>query len=175
MKLWTFHKPDFSITEGRVDHTKSSYFQTVAGVPDAYCELWKRVGTDQIIWCFTSRKEAETGMCEVEWSLDVPDSDILAFVDGFVWNRILEIRCHVPRRLYQHWRSEALSLYPNNLQERDKFVDAKTEDYWSQEPPEDGWWSCLFVDDPAGEAVSALIRHPVPEEWVMSHIASHSN
>lgn len=36
MKLWTWHKPDFSLVAGHVDHSKSEYFQTVKGIPEAY-------------------------------------------------------------------------------------------------------------------------------------------
>lgn len=39
MRLWTWHKPDFSLLDGQVNHERSEYVQTILGVREAYHEL----------------------------------------------------------------------------------------------------------------------------------------
>jgi hypothetical protein len=36
MQLWTWHMPDFSLLDGRVEHDRSKYVQMVAGVREAW-------------------------------------------------------------------------------------------------------------------------------------------
>ena len=92
MQLWTFQGVGFSLHDGHVNHELSEYVREVEGVRDAYLELAKRLGTDQLIWCCSVR-EPHPLKDRVEWVIDVPVSEILAFVDDFVWNRILGIDC----------------------------------------------------------------------------------
>jgi hypothetical protein len=47
MKLWTWHKPDFSLLGGHVDHKRSEYVQTVERVAEAYRELAARISTPE--------------------------------------------------------------------------------------------------------------------------------
>ena len=91
MRLWTYHKPDFSLTSGRVDLSRSDYFRCMPEIPGAYAELARRVGTDQIIWCYVRPDEYNNipELTCVEWALDVPDDQVLAIIDSFVWERII--------------------------------------------------------------------------------------
>ncbi len=166
--LWTWQTPDFSLLTGRVDHEKSEYVQTVRGVREAYVELAHRLGTDQLIWCYTVSDEYDSlpGNTRVEWVLDVPVSSVLAFVDAIVWNRILGIECGFPRRWELEWRSEAIQVHPDNVRARDRFVDERRRAFWDQPQPKGGWWENLFVDQQAAECVAALLIHPIMEEWV---------
>ena len=86
MELWSYHSPEFSLLQGRVDPTKSKFAQDY---PDAYQKLCECLGTDQIVWCCTSRDDwpQKTGYCE--WALDVPNGDFFRIVDYMVWNGIL--------------------------------------------------------------------------------------
>jgi hypothetical protein len=155
MKLWTWQSPDFSLTEGHVIPERSDYFQTVLGIPKAYRRLWKRFGTDQIIWCYTNADaHYKSPIVETEWSLDVPDAQVLAFVDDLVWNRILGIKCALPRPLCRDWTEEQVAAF------------------WARKAPPGGWWNCLFVNHGKGDSTSALIRHPIPQEWVISCLTS---
>ena len=171
MRVWTWHKPDFSLLDGQVNHERSEYVQTVLGVREAYHELVKRLGTDQFIWCHTkpNQRIILPHDSEVEWILEVPSTEILAFTDDVVWNRILGIRCGLPRELERMWKNESLKCHPYDSVARDRFVKSRRDAFWNQTPPPGGWWDCLFVDERSDEFVSAIVPHPVRNEWVVSH------
>lgn len=169
VQLWTWHTPDFSLTEGFVDCTKSRYYQETEGVAEAYCELFSRLETDQIIWCYTSCDEHKsTGLAKVRWALEVPGSEVFRYVDEIVWNRILGIECQLPLRLYYEWKDKAIRRHPNDHKARRIFHKEKSTEFWSREPPQNGWWDSLFVDKSEGEEIWALLQHPIPSAWVKS-------
>lgn len=169
MRLWTWHKPDFSLFDGHVDHELSEYVRTVNGVREAYNNLADRLGTDQLIWCYTkpNQRIILPHHSEVEWILDVPTVKILAFIDDIVWNRILGIRCGLPRELERKWKDESINRHPYDPNAAHKFVKSRRDEFWSQSTPPGGWWSCLFVNERSDEFVSAIIPHPVQDEWVV--------
>jgi hypothetical protein len=171
VKLWTWHKPDFSLLKGRVEHERSEYVQSVGGVRDAYRELAARIGTDQFIWCYTvpNQRIISAAHMEVEWVLDVPPEAILRFVDDLVWNRILGIRCALPPSMRFTWKQQALRRFPNDITARRESEQQQEEAFWTQPPPSESWWDNLFVEQQAKQLVSALVRHPVEPEWVLSN------
>jgi len=147
----------------------SPYAETVPGILEAYQRVWERVGTDPIIWCWTKTEgHLNVNSNEVRWELDVPNTDILALVDDYVWNRILKINCHPPRRLYYEWREKSLELFPHDASARERFLDDQHRLYFAEEPPTGDWWNHVFVDCTDGDSTSAIIRHPVKPEWVLS-------
>ncbi len=164
MQLWTWHEPDFSLVEGKVNHERSEYFTTVCGVPEAYQELCKRLGTDQFIWCYTRGNEHNQlpSQTRIEWVLEVPKSEFLAIVDSFIWNRVLGEKCWPPESLKLKWKQEAIT---RGCAEH---FDQQIQAYHAQAPPQGGWWALLFIDDPTAEGANVLIRHPVPRPWVKS-------
>lgn len=171
MNLWTYHPPDFSLTEGRVDHQRSEYFRDVNGLPEAYRELCSRIGTDdQIIWCYT-RDDGymPTGIPRVEWALDVPMTAIIRFVDEIVWNRILGNRCTLPRSLYHEWKDEAIRMHPGDRDAQKAFIQRREEEFWRAPAPHGDWWDSLLVEAQTGESISALIHHPVDRRWIKGH------
>lgn len=169
MKLWTWHKPDFSLLAGRVDHNRSEYVQTVEGVRDAYRELAARIGTSQLVWCNTVPGQRIVLTChtDVEWILDVPRKSILQFVDDIVWSRILGIRCALPSEIRYRWREEALHYFPKDGAPRKRFLAEKENSFWTVLPPGKSWWDSLFVRVRASPYVSALVPHPVAADWVL--------
>lgn len=100
MRLWTHHPEAFQLNDAdlRIDPTMGKYWQYQA-TNFRYREvlpiLIKLIGTDQFIWCCTVRgqfKRTTSKKDLVEWELDVPAPQILAFYrasvwDGIVWNR----------------------------------------------------------------------------------------
>ena len=168
MKLWTWHKPDFSLVAGRVDHRKSEYFQT-DGIPEAHATLAACTGTDQIIWCYTLPNQRPILPCrtEQEWFLDVPPEEILCFVDEIVWNRVLGIRCAVPNGLRFRWKNEAIARFPHDIDARHKHQEELADQFWDQSPPGRTWWESLFVEPQPGETISALVRHPIRHLWIL--------
>jgi hypothetical protein len=171
MRLWTWHKPDFSLLDGHVDHKLSEYVQKVDGVREAYLNLSSHLSTDQFIWCYTkpNQRIILPHHSEVEWILEVPTVKILAFIDDIVWNRILGIRCGLPRELELRWKDESISRHPYDPNAAHKFVKLRRDEFWNQTAPLGGWWSLLFVDERSDEFVSAIVPHPVHNDWVVSN------
>lgn len=168
MKLWTWHKHRFSLIDGCVDHERSEYVQTVPGVRQAYRELAYHIGTDQIIWCYTSPVQYIQLSChtEVEWVLDVPSKQILRFVDDIIWNRIIGRRCALLPLMRFQWKDEALRRFPHDPAARRQYEQEQEDLFWDQKAPGGNWWNCLFVKPQAKPYVSTLVRHPVKPEWV---------
>jgi hypothetical protein len=165
MLLWSWQKPDFSLTSGSVDHSKSEYYKTVRGIPAAYAELAKRLDTQDIVWCYVRHDDYDSSSeaTRVEWALDVPDELILAIVDTFVWDKIIGQKTF-PSMLRSRWISEA----PIQEPARSAYLEQQLNDYHSQPEPIDGWWSRLFVTDTTIEGATVLLKHPVPESCVVS-------
>lgn len=97
MKLWTHHPSTFRLNDPdqRIDWTRGDYWDTEMG-GFRYLEvlpmLQVRLGTSQFIWCCTTRGEfirTSTSIDLVEWELDVPFAEILAFYRSSVWEDIL--------------------------------------------------------------------------------------
>jgi hypothetical protein len=169
MQLWTWHKPDFSLLEGRVDHEKSEYVQTVEGVREAYRELVKRIGTDQFIWCYTKSNQRIVlpHHTEKEWILEVPSTKILKFVDDIIWNRILGIKnFDPPAELKRKWKEKSIARYPYDPVASKKLAKSWNDEFYNQEPPTGNWWDNLFVCERSDECVSALIPHPIKHSYV---------
>ncbi len=119
MKLWTYHPSTFRLDdpEARIDPTKGLYWNdTTTRYRDVLPRLQVLLGTDQFLWCCTTkgcfiRPSKEIDL--VEWELDVPPSEILAFYSVPVWEDIV------------HGRSEAWdNLVIKNVQAANKDVDA---------------------------------------------------
>ena len=170
MRLYTVHGQDFFLDQGHVDHSKSEYYCTVAGVPCAYRELHKRIGTSQVIWCELDR--ADTPPSKVQWEIEVPECAIITFVDNLVWNKILHRRCQLPHSLYVKLYTRALDQEPHDS-ERTREVEARlTEEFWDSLGTGQELWDRLLLEAPPGDtgSASALIRHPVPPEWVIGRL-----
>jgi len=153
MKLWSLHDPSFSLTDGKVIHSRSTYYTGVNGVKDAYHKLWIKIGQPdgQIVWCYTVRDHIPcTGIVKLLWCLEVPSDEILRCIDDIVWNKIIgQNQVALPRHL-QH--------------------------EWSRQPITGDWWDELFVSDNApGLLRNALIRHPVAEDYVTARLEWHIN
>ncbi len=170
-KLWTLHPPCFSLTKGRVDHKESENYCDLPGAKEAYHELWSRqqILDGQVVWCYTDESliRKTGGIEKIKWELSVPDSKIICFIDDLVWNRILGKRYRVPDKMRQ-WDDEALKKYPNDLNARKDYKGYLEESFWNREPVSGSWWCELFTENTCnGE--SALIRHPIPCEWIIGH------
>ncbi len=169
ISLWTIHSPDFDLSSGLVDHSKSEYYLTVPGVRQAYHELWRRLNTPkgQIIWCYTENDNiTKSGTEKILWELQIPHKKVLCFLDSLIWNRILGIRCGVGNTLRRKWMKEANEKCPDDSH---SYFEKCVEDFWGQKPKTGSWWDELFVQR-TGECVDAIIHHPVPEYFIKKRI-----
>ncbi len=164
MKLWTWHGTDFSLTCGRVDHSLSQYYNCMPSIPPAYAELARRVGTDQIIWCYARPDPDEyEDLKQIKWVLDVSDDRILAIISSPIWERIICTKA-LPPALREKWKCEA---FQGKHDDSEAYIEEKSEEYFSQPPPEGGWWTDLFISDIGAEGARVLLKHPIPDSWVV--------
>ena len=90
------------------------------------------------------------------WVLEIPEDHIICRVDDFVWNKIIGQPCGQPPQCRS--RCENLSKSCNGL------LRMREE---RQTPNAGGWWDELIVNDGSGGYFrSALIRHPVRDDWI---------
>jgi|SRR6185437_14135601 len=166
--LWSFHPPGFSLLDGRVKPDLSGY-RDDSQIMAAYAELKSQLGTDQIIWCYTRKAGfRETSRQMVEWALQVPLKNVVAFYDSVVWARIIgKTPCTMPEDQRRQLRNDALRHYPNDPKRRREYEDARTAGIWNEPAPAGGWWSKLFVDHPNRSGIDALISHPIDNSWLL--------
>ena len=167
--LWTIHSPDFDLTAGKVDHSKSKYYLSVSGVKEAYHELWRRLNTPegQIIWCYTERDDiVRTGEEKIRYEMKIPHENVICFLDSLVWNRILGIKCGVGNKMRRQWKEEGIEKCPNDYH---SYIEKRYEEFWNQKPKTGSWWDELFVQN-IGECIDAIIHHPVHENFVKEQI-----
>lgn len=170
MHLWSLQTPNHDLTSGRVDHTKSEYYNRVPTAKEAYNELWKRLEMPdgQIVWCYTDNpKIAKNGNEMIMWELDVPRDSIICFLKSEDWDRILHGNQIVPTKTMNHqWLAQGVAEDCDDLP---AYVEQKKQDFCSRKPDTGSWWDCLFVDGP-GASISAIIDHPVPDRFIKRKI-----
>jgi hypothetical protein len=161
MVLWTWQGPGFDIHQGAVDAGKSEY----AGNPEylpACREIADHLGTDQFIW---ASRERRPRVGRVGYQLDVPEDEVLAVIDGFLWNRRLGNRVQPPECEERKWKLEADERHPADGRARRAYCDEKREEYWRTPLPE-GWLELAIQRGPESEDPQCLLLFPIPQAWV---------
>lgn len=179
MRLWTWQKKGFSITDPnvRVDSRTYSPYYNDPAFPEAkkaYEELWKQLRTCQFHWCFTDGKEAKSGGNKEEcrgsvlWEFKVQEGEIFRIVCSAAWNWILR-RKAIPQKFLDLWREEAHEQASRFQQIKDK-LEQDFRNYWTSKT-EETLWESLFLDkfifkdtflyDTIKDCVQILVRHPV--------------
>jgi|GEM_PF-5141345 len=153
MKLWSLHDPAFSPTRGRISHSLSPHYPNDMTIKHAYHKLWSKIGEldGQIVWCYTVNQHIpRTGIRKLLWCLDVPDDDVLCVVDDIAWNKIIgKGQISLPRRFRQEW---------------------------NRQPKTGDWWDELIVADNTPAFLrTALIRYPLPQNFVVEKLDWQSN
>jgi hypothetical protein len=101
MRLWTYHPPDFRLDDpgcAGIDPSRGPYWNdaTLPGYKSALTALQALLRIDHSpLWCYTcagcwSRHLPDPS--RVEWLLDVPAVQVLAFVREPLWDAILQGR-----------------------------------------------------------------------------------
>jgi hypothetical protein len=163
MRLWSYHAEDVSLTEGRVDPSRSEFARQFRA---AYEELWRRVRTDQLVWCFVAR---DPWAGRVEWELEVPRERFLRIVNNWVWAGIRGEHAG-EIMLPDHWRfqmqTEALRRFPDSPGDQARWYDGEAEKLLR--PPGQCPWDALFVTDVDPASTSVLLDHPIDARWVLA-------
>ncbi len=173
MKLWTIHDTyDFKLSEGHVDHSKSDYYNNTPGVKEAYHQLWPliRMPDGQIIWCYTRKKDIpQTGTPKIMYSLKVPEYSVIKYIDDIMWNCILGIRVCLTPSYKRNIRVKANAKFPNDPRKRRIFEKELEKEFWENKPPAEELWDNLLLDK-AVDGSPALLKHPIPDDWIIESI-----
>lgn len=153
MRLWTWHRPEFPLIEGRVDISRSEYADNPR-IMAAYKEVADRIGTDQIIWCYTVPDQRIQLPCHthVEWVLDVPRDKILCFVDEIIWGVIRGEQVALPDER-RRWRNEAIARSPDDPGAWRHYEEQQKARFFASLPPAKDCWEHLFVNEQASPTI----------------------
>ena len=179
LPLWSWHTPDFSLTEGTVEHQRSRYYKT-PGVSKSYKELSKQLikrfklepeQADQFVWCYTepNAESPAPDTIKVEWQLEVPEDRVLAKVCSAVWHCI--VWCNggerglvgTPPKKYQPLWAGIAQRSGCGLKWDD--FNKGFYDFWYNKTDEE-LWDALFLDRIHGECTHILLQHPLEGKWV---------
>jgi len=166
MRLWSYHAKEFLLTEGRGDPSRSD---SAKRYPAAYQELWRRVGTDQLVWCCPSNARREIWGGRIEWELEVPPERFLKIVNDWVWAGIPgepARGCWVPVDLRFQMQTEAMQRFPDSPGDQARWYEGEVEKLLR--PPGQCPWDALFVTDVDAASTSVLLRHPIDPCWVVA-------
>ena len=103
VRLLTWQGSGFDICSGeaRYDRRKARYYNDpdLPGAKEAYERLFRELGTDQFVWCYT--REPCPPDKGTRRALRVPVACVLRFVDSLAWNRILGVQGVFPPALHR--------------------------------------------------------------------------
>ncbi len=170
MKLWTIHDTyDFKLSEGHVDHSKSDYYNNTLGVKEAYPQLWSLIGIPdgQIIWCYTRKEDiCITSEPIIMYTLEVPEDSVITYIDDIMWNCILGKRPRLTLSYRRPIEAEAGKKFPKDPYKRRNLEKELVNEFWENKPPAGELWEKLRLDK-AVDSSSALIKHPIPDDWII--------
>ncbi|MDB5291797.1 MAG: hypothetical protein JWL69_3038 [Phycisphaerales bacterium] len=171
MKLWTWQTSGFNICRDHVVLGKSHFHNHADGIPQKYQRVFKRLGTRDVVWCFTVETDWKSNQTTVDhrvcWTLDVPTDEIASFVDDWLANRLQEGKPCPELETWRNWRRESVQQHPKRIDRQDQFIDAKLKGQAGATLAAEEGWHGIFLDEPeAAEHVSALVRCPIDPKWL---------
>ena len=185
MRLWTWQKKGFLLDSGRVESLRNSgYLNDFSrGFADrllmlrAYVRFWEFLESDQILWCYTDRREAISakdqdhfwcGACQL-WEIDVPPEKA-NLICGVGWHWMLTRReCAAPSR-FESLRIKMLELHltlasNHRHYDRDRFY-SDFNAYWAGKT-QDELVEGLFAPNACYECAQAVVLHPIDKKWIV--------
>ncbi len=176
--LWTWQTFDFPPPFHRVDRSKSDFFTRPAcpSIRRAYTELDKLLSlpighTGQFIWCYTTDSWGDPWYDRYLWSIDAPEQNILAYVNGPIWEHLIGSKS-VPRSLREGWERDLWSR--QIVEERyHEEMARKEREYHESFPPREACLDLLLNPSGPGEEVCALVAVPVDTSWIRLHSRWH--
>jgi len=178
MRLWTWQKKGFLLDSDRVESLRNSAylndfsraFADRLMMLKAYVKFWELLDTDQILWCFTDKKEAvnangDSWCAESQlWEIEVPD-DKVKLICGVGWHWMLAKReCAAPSRfedLFVQMMSLLLTRY-----NRDVFF-SDFNAYWANKT-DDELARDLLVQSTCYGCAQAVVFHPIDRDWIVN-------
>jgi len=169
MRLWTWQNPDFSLAnkQQKVQSLEYSYYLNAPTISKkakerhkvAYQKVWERLGTDQILWCFTQYEVAVNKLSSIKefeeirgcllWELDAPEDKIIRYCNA-AWECL---RSGKPNHPF-----DVKEFAPDKW---DKIVKDFKE-YWKGKN-EQQLLGAMFLDKFVNGCSEAIVFHPVEE------------
>jgi hypothetical protein len=169
MLLWTWQGEIFNPLSDRVDRKKSRFYdptvcKTIQQAYHELDELLARPGQQhQYLWCLTDRKEArERWNKRLLWTIEVPDENVLGFIDDRLWNHLIGSE-YVPQILLEEWSEALLNLEGTAYEQA---MDRRSRDYHESFPSRVVCLEQLLTSGQPGPGVSALITAPIEIDWL---------
>lgn len=154
MRLYTWQSPDFDIVRDVSDVEKHCDEM----LKDSYQWLFKMLGTNEVIWCWSREENHHPvhALEQVQWTLDVPDEEIVAIINSDVWDMVICEYDYIPAQ-FSWW-------YDLSDDEWDR-----RQEEWRKLNPMRGWDNIFNLQtEKQYEMAQFLIPSPVKEEWVVS-------
>jgi hypothetical protein len=172
MTLWTWQTSGFDICRDRIDLGRSHYHNHADGIPQKYQRVFERLNTRDLVWCFTVdtpwKSNQTTENRRVSWTLEVPISEIMCFVDELLVGRLLTDKLCPDIATWRSWRREAVAQHPNRPDRQHEFIETKLGSFAGRISTADEAWRGFFLDEPeAAEHVTALLRCPIDSNWII--------
>ena len=167
MRLWTWQRRVFDITDGTVpvDSLKYSEYLKSEFRRKTFEQLWKVLGTCQILWCFTDETEAIDygrglkGDYDL-WELKVEETQPHWKVCSMAWNWILsQYQTKPPSRF--EW---LISIFEKHISGYNNTFDTDFNLAWKMKPLEDRWKELFFKEtEVMPECTDVVLPHPVDQ------------
>jgi hypothetical protein len=166
--LHTYQDVDFDIISEASDLQKSDHYtDSGSGLKDAYDFLFNKINRRSVIWCFPSYHFPSFGhgYTYKRWELDVPESDVIAFLNRNVWDSIICGMCHIPHKTYMRWHDAYKNI--KDTHQYDELIEAKEKEFKDKHGPN---WNerILFRKKLSRNCnIEILLPSPIKREWVV--------
>jgi hypothetical protein len=166
--LHTYHPEGFDIVSESSDLQKSEHYTDFGtGLKGAYDFLFKKINCKSVIWCYPHYyfPSYGHGYSYRRWELDVPESEVIAYLNRNVWDSIIAGIYHVPNATYMRWH-EAHRTIEDTIK-YDEYIEAKEKEFQEKHGPN---WNekILFRKKLSRNCnIEILIPSPIKKEWVI--------
>ena len=142
LTLWTWQSPDWDITRQCHDSSRMEEAwgkETADRLRPHYERLYKELGTENFLFCFT--RYAHWAQLEIRrlWKLHVPTSGVFQYQDSDMWESLVQ------------------SSGPKKVSKQEA---------WSSMFLDPGEALCRIASDARADKIVPLLRVPVPAAWV---------
>jgi len=190
MLLWTWQSQDFSLAdkERKVKIFEHSFYFRESINSDrrekhkeAYKQVFQKLDTNQLMWCFTDYIEAvekvsieefeKIGHCFL-WEIDIPDNEIIWYCNA-AWNTLRTGKPAMPEGIWEIFHSSE-PLLP----EVAKNYENEFNIFWSGKTTED-LLNLMFLKNPVFDlglpnartpgCSGALVIHPVDRQKIIKN------
>jgi hypothetical protein len=175
MRLWTWQNPDFSLANKQKEF-KSIEYSIYLNHPQlakqekerhkgAYQKVWERLGSDQILWCFTQYETAvdETSIEEFEkmrcllWEIDAPEDKIIKYCIS-AWEYLRTGKPYNP--FERSWID--LKLFEPNKRNK---LEKDFEEHW-KDKNEQQLLDAMFLEKFANGCSAAIVLQAVEQHSI---------